>query len=443
MNPRTAAIAGAIATLLAGATVPTAPAAPAPTLTTLKNGLRVVLAPDSAATAVDLAVWYAVGIGAEGQDALGARHLTERLMFRGTANVPDGEFARGIAATGGTANTQLQLDYSCFFETLPAEALGDALALEADRMAGLKPSPQAFEEARRQTLADVRGRAARPVAQRALTRLGEAVYGGTPYARPVEGSEGALAKMTPATAQAWRRTHYGPEDAVLTVVGRFDPQATLAVVHRLFDPLPRGGAAAPSRTAARPAGGRRLVQHDPAAPVRLLLVGWRLPGMADPDAPAIEMLAAALGMPDSSGFAASMMQRFGSATFAQSGLDRHRDASMLWTITALNADADTASTELQVSDLVGALRRDPLPGPELDRVRARWTTGELLRLQTTRARAQALGDALLQAGDLAAEARRQQAIASVTPADLQRVAGRVFADDARSVVWVLPQGGAR
>jgi zinc protease len=438
----TAALVITAATLLAAAFVPVARSAPPATLVALKNGMRIVLAPDSGATAVDLAVWYPVGIEAEGRDALGMRHLIERLMYRGSANVPDGEHTKRLVAEGGTPNTQLQLDYSCFYQTLPAEALGLALTLEADRMAGLKTAPAAFEESRRSTIADVRGRANRPVVTRALARLGATVYRGLPYERPAEGDEAVLARATPAAVEAWRKAHYGPRNAVLTVVGRFEPAATLAMVKRLFEPL-SGGAAlpAPGRSRAQQVAGARLWERDSGMPARLLLVGWRLPGTTDPDAAALELLAGVLGSPEASGFTPTMTQRWASASFAQCGLDRHRDASMLWTVTALAPVADSAAVELQVTDFVGALRRDLVAATDLDRVRARLLGSELLRSQQVRTRAQLLGDALCETGDVGAAERRLADLQRVTPADVQRVATRVLTESACSIVWLVPAGG--
>ena len=59
---------------------------------TLKNGLRLVLSPDSTATAVDLAVWYPAGSGVEPAGQSGITHVVEHLMFRGSAHVAPLEF---------------------------------------------------------------------------------------------------------------------------------------------------------------------------------------------------------------------------------------------------------------------------------------------------------------------------------------------------------------
>ena len=437
------AIGCTVAVLLTAAVPPSALAA-SPSLVTLRNGLRVVLVPDSTATAVDVSVTYGVGIQAEGADVLGASHLIERLMLHGSANVGDGEHVKRITAEGGTTNTRLLLDATAFFETVPAEALGRTLALEADRMAGPRPTAEAFEESRRATVADVRARATRPLVQRAIGRLGMSVYRGTGYERVAEGDEAALARLTPASVEAWRRAHYGASAAVLAIVGRFDGPATLARVRELFESLPAGSPprAAADRLAA-PTPETVIETSSSSLPARLLLVGWRLPGRGDPDAPALDLLAGALSASDDGGFSWALTHRWNIASFAQCGIDHHRDASMLWTMVALAPGADSAGAADHVKDVVGAFRRDPVAADRLERVRARVVTEEGLRGQTVRARAQAIEDSMSDGTGVDGPERRMSALESVTAADLQRAAKRCLGDGACSVVWLLPQGGSR
>ena len=54
----------------------------------LRNGLRVVLAPDRSAPVVAVAVYYDVGIRSEPQGRTGFAHLFEHLMFQGSASSP-------------------------------------------------------------------------------------------------------------------------------------------------------------------------------------------------------------------------------------------------------------------------------------------------------------------------------------------------------------------
>ena len=100
----------------------------------LRNGLRVVLAPDRSAPVVAVAVYYDVGIRSEPQGRTGFAHLFEHLMFQGSASLGKMELVNQISASGGVLNGSTRLDYTNYYEMLPSNALDRALFLEADRM---------------------------------------------------------------------------------------------------------------------------------------------------------------------------------------------------------------------------------------------------------------------------------------------------------------------
>src|SRR5437867_10655267 len=71
----------------------------------LKIGLRVLLAPDTLAASVDVAVWYRAGTRYEAAGMSGITHLMERWMFRGSPHHKAGEHLRLVRAEGGSAST--------------------------------------------------------------------------------------------------------------------------------------------------------------------------------------------------------------------------------------------------------------------------------------------------------------------------------------------------
>jgi zinc protease len=427
------------AVVTAGAFAPAARSAPAPVLVTLKNGLRVVLAPDSAAASVDVSVTYAAGARTLPADQEGMRHVAERLMFLGGA---DGARALALTAEGGTAGSATTPDAVEFWETMPAEAIGLALRTEAARMAPGRSAPEAFEVARRTAAAAARARGQYSPLATALTRLAASVFAGEPYARPVFPTEAAIASLQAEPVEAWRASHLVPSAAVLTVVGRFEPQATLEVVRRTFEPLPRG-AAAPAPALPAPLRGARRVRAASGSPATMLLAGWRVPGVGDPDAPAIDLLATAIGGGGESRIQRALITEWKVATAAQCGVDRRRDGSMLWVAAATAAGADSAEAERVLLDAVGGLAREPLAARDFERARAQLVTDELFRAQDPHARARAIAEAVLAGRAPESPETRAAAIARLSPADLQRAARRVLDDGARTLLWLVPEGGAR
>src|SRR4051794_16857048 len=121
---------------MASPQAPTAPARHHGTVerTRLRNGLRVVLLPDSSAPVVGVAVYYDVGIRSEPEGRTGFAHLFEHLMFQGSASLGKMEHIRYVESSGGWLNGSTRLDFTNYYEALPAPALERALFLEADRM---------------------------------------------------------------------------------------------------------------------------------------------------------------------------------------------------------------------------------------------------------------------------------------------------------------------
>src|SRR5437870_13051021 len=100
----------------------------------LGNGLRVVIAPDSAAPVVTVGVYYKIGFRLEPQGRSGFAHLFEHMMFQGSANAPKMQHIKLVNSSGGMLNGSTSYDETNYYEAVPSNALDRVLWLEADRM---------------------------------------------------------------------------------------------------------------------------------------------------------------------------------------------------------------------------------------------------------------------------------------------------------------------
>ena len=117
-------------------------------MTTLDNGLKVVLLEDHSTPIVHTELWYHVGSKNEKKGRTGFAHLFEHMMFKGSKNVePEGHPSR-ISSVGGQSNASTNEDATIFWETTPSQYLPMVLWLEADRMATLRIDEKVFETER-------------------------------------------------------------------------------------------------------------------------------------------------------------------------------------------------------------------------------------------------------------------------------------------------------
>src|SRR5689334_1533935 len=138
---RTLAAAGLLAVLV-GPSAPTSASVRPPKLqydiSTLPNGLTLILEEDHSTPIVHSQLWYHVGSKNEKPGRTGFAHLFEHLMFKGSKNVEPEEFTSLIASVGGQSNAYTTDDETVFWETVPQQYLPMILWMEADRMATLR-----------------------------------------------------------------------------------------------------------------------------------------------------------------------------------------------------------------------------------------------------------------------------------------------------------------
>ena len=426
---------------LAAAPVPAVPAvAPAADvrLVTLKNGMRLLLAPDSTAVAVDVAVWYRAGTVHEREGISGISQLFEHLLFAGSGTYGPQEHDRLVQAEGGSAGAYTTSDYSCTYQTVPSGALELVLKLEADRIGSLRLTADALEAGKRMVREERRRRAGASLSGSAFEALARLAWPAHPYRWPIFGLDEDLTRISLADCQAFYLDHYAPNNATMTIVGRFDPDQALRMAKRWLEPLKRRRVADDAARAEPVQRTARRAFERMDVPLGMVLVGWKVPGHADPDSPALSLLSRIL-----TGGPASRLQRTLKAeplrcALVQGVLDDRRDGALLCALAVLRPGADSAKVESALVEEVEKLAREPVGEEELERVQRQEEIGTLIDWQSVRGRAEALGAAQLVQGDWRAAALRLERGRRITPADLQRVAARVLVPGGRNVLWVAP-----
>src|SRR5512139_160722 len=193
-------------------------------ITTLANGLRVILSEDHSTPIVHVSVTYHVGSKNERVGRTGFAHLFEHMMFKGSKNVEPESHTSIVASVGGRSNAFTTEDETVFWQTLPSHYLPLALWMEADRMATLRVDDEAFKREREVVKEERRMR----VENQPYGRLSEIIFDNAftthPYKHPVIGSMADLEAASIADVREFHETYYVPENATVTIVGDFDSE---------------------------------------------------------------------------------------------------------------------------------------------------------------------------------------------------------------------------
>ncbi|HEX6369124.1 MAG TPA: pitrilysin family protein [Longimicrobium sp.] len=272
---------------------------------TLPNGLRVVYHVDRSSPVVAVDIWYNVGSKHEQPGRTGFAHLFEHMMFKGSRNVADGQhFAlleEAGARSGSDINGTTSWDRTNYFEQLPSNRLELALWMEADRMGTLTETvtPEKLENQREVVKNERRqGVDNQPYGTWTENMLARLFPPEHPYHHPVIGSMEDLTAATADDVNAFFRTYYAPNNAVLVVAGDMDVDQAKQLVRRHFGDIPRGPQPPPLRSMELPAligRAQREVVQDANAPAPAVYVGFRVPPARDPRGNAVSLLSSALG----------------------------------------------------------------------------------------------------------------------------------------------------
>lgn len=341
----------------------------------LSNGLILIVREDHRAPVAIASYWYKVGSSYEHNGITGISHALEHMMYRGTSNVPGGEFDKMISSSGGRQNAMTSADYTMFYQILPVDKLALSFRLEADRMKNLLVADEPFskeisvvrEERRLRTDDNPQGLT--------LERFNATAYVNNPYHNPVVGWMTDLMNMRAQDVRDWYHQWYAPNNAVIVVVGDVAPLKILELVRQYF------GLAKPSlipklnpRTEVVSLG-KRYVEVKAPAQLPWLVMGYNVPSLKTAKQPwrpyALELLAGILDAGNSSRLAKNLVRDKQIAVSADAEYDMYRLHGGLFSVVA-SPTMKHSVNDLQKAILleIKDLKNNVVSQKELDRVKA-------------------------------------------------------------------------
>src|SRR4051812_11803968 len=290
---------------------------------TLANGLKVVLAKDSIAPTVTIAVYYGIGFRVEPRERTGFAHLFEHLMFQGSKHAPKGVFDKTVTNAGGINNGSTRFDYPNYYEVRPSSALDRMLWLEADRMA----NPVIDQT----VLANQQGVVGNEVKVNVLNQP----YSTWPWIDlPMLANTnwynshnfyGDLKEVEAATvpdAKSFSEAFYRPSNAVMVVAGDIDYAATRATIEKYFGPIAKKPAVVqPDIAEPRQTQEKFRSRVDALAPKPGYAAGYHVPARGTPEWYAMGLIDQILLQGDDSRLYRKLVQQEGIAGELSGGIN--------------------------------------------------------------------------------------------------------------------------
>jgi len=409
---------------------------------TLSNGLTVILAPNHSTPTVAVDVWYHVGSKNEVVGRTGFAHLFEHVMFTGSGHVPYGVHDKLTEGVGGSNNGTTSNDRTTYYETVPSNYLEDELWLESDRMGYLLDSLDLAKlNAQRDVVKNERrqGMDNQPYG-RADEILSQATYPPTnPYSWDVIGSMTDLSAASEEDVKNFFRLYYAPNNAILTIVGDFDPAQAKAWITKYFGDIPRGKPVTrPNVSPVTLDKETRLVFEDHVQVPRLYLQ-WPTVGEKNDDHFALDVLSAILTGPRTARLTKALVYDQQAAANVNAGQDTNEDVGEFRVTITPRPGHSLTDLEAAADAIIANLKADGPTPEEIQRATAGLELDFVNGLQSNLGKSFTLADAAGFHDDPSYFQKEYQKYLAVTPADVKRVANK-YLTGGRVILSIVPEG---
>jgi zinc protease len=409
-------------------------------MSTLPNGLTVVLEEDHSTPIVHLQLWYHVGSKNEKAGRTGFAHLFEHMMFKGSKNVEPEAHTSLISSVGGQSNAYTTDDETVFWETVPSQYLPLILWLEADRMASLRIDKDTFTTEREVVKEERRMR----IDNQPYGRLQELIYDQAftthPYKHPTIGSMKDLEAASIDDVRDFYRTYYVPANATLALVGDFDIPQALDLVAKYLGRVPKAERPVPRDIPKEPPQGqeKRVTLQQPW-PLPAVVVAYHITYDGNPDSYPLHIAAKVLSDGESSRIYKKLVyqDRMAVAAFGQANLIE--DPNLFYAVAIVQPPHTTEEVANALITEMERLKTDSIAVHELQRAKNQFARDYIIKRESNQGKAGDLAHAIVIHRDIKTADDEFDIFQNISTADVQRVAKTYFRPENRIVLTIMPQ----
>jgi zinc protease len=437
-------LAGAVALLISGAacalTLPKGvvrgPSVEGITEYRLPNGLKVLLFPDASKPTVTVNVTYLVGSRHENYGETGMAHLLEHLMFKGSPN--NRAITQQFAERGMQFNGTTSFDRTNYYEVFQAGAdnLKWALQMEADRMVHSFIAKKDLDSEMTVVRNEYESGENSPSAV-LMKRMQSVAYDWHSYGRATIGNRSDIENVGIANLQAFYRTWYQPDNAVLLVAGKFDAGQTLGFIAQKFGAIPKPKRQLPKFWTVEPTqDGERSFNVRRQGDVQIVALSYKVPSALHGDSDVLSFASDILGNGPAARLHKLLVDSGKASDVFAFGQTGYAPGLQLFGAVVKKGDP-IEPVRIAMTAAVEEFARHPATPEEMERVR-RNISNDIERSLNDPQRVGVALSEVIALGDWRLFFVGRERIATISADDVAKASGRYFRRDNRVTGYFIP-----
>ncbi|MCM0080032.1 insulinase family protein [Geomonas sp. Red32] len=457
---------------------------------TLKNGMKVLMVPRHTSPTVAAWIRFKVGSVDERSDERGLAHLLEHMLFKGTKTlgtrdyaaekpvldqiektaqalmaeeakkdkadpkvvakltadlnrlekegekyVVKEEFADIYARNGATGyNAFTSKDGTTYIINLPSNKLELWAAIESDRMQNavlreFYTEMKVVKEERR------RSYDAEPEGKLWETFIADA-FNAHPNGQPTIGWMSDIEQLTRTKAERFLHKYYAPNNAIMALVGDFEPSQAIALIEKYFGNIPPGQPVPPVTVEEPQQAGEKRTEVIGDAEAELY-VGFHKPTLPAFDDYVFDVIDMLLTSGRTSRLYKKLVMEQQIATSVSSFTAPGSRYPNLFIISATPlAPHSVAEVEKSIDEELERLKKEPMTARELQQILNQLEAEESRQMASNGGLARNLTEYEAVAGTWRYLIEHRQKVAAITPQDVMRVANQYFTKENRNVGYL-------
>ena len=414
---------------------------PGVTLTTLENGLIIIVREDHSAPVVSAQAWCMAGSIHEGKWlGAGLSHVLEHMLFKGTTTRPGSRIDQEVQEAGGYMNAYTSFDRTVYHIDVPSTGARTAIDILCDIMQhAILPADELAREL--DVIRREMDMGQDDPGHRASRRLFETAYTRSPYRFTVIGYPDIFGELKPDDIRGYYAEKYTPNNVFYVVAGDVKNDEVIVQIRTAYKKTKARALPSvvlpeePKQTAAR-----EIVEE---APIELghFHFAWHIPELRHPDMSALDVLAVLLGCGRSSRLYQQVREKQGVVHHVDAWTYSPGNPGLFGMSAIVDADKFTAARDAMLAE-VEKMQTSPVSAGELGKAVKQFIAATLAVRKTMEGQAQNLGANWLAANDLNFSERYLAAVKRVRPDDILRVAREYLTAENRTLYTLLPDGTA-
>ncbi len=404
----------------------------------LANGMKVLLVENHTVPSICYFSYFKVGSRNETLGITGISHLFEHMMFNGSTKYKPGQLDQIIEGGGGYSNASTWNDFTNYFEEFNPDLLDKVLDIEADRMRALKLDSANIEQERGIVKEERRVSTDNDVRSAATEVLYANAFVAHPYQHQVIGWMADLDNIRLDDAKAYFRTYYAPNNAVVILTGDFNSAQAIKLIRKHFESIPAQTPPRENLNAEPEQYGEKRITFFKAAELPAVLIGYKSISARDSDYAAADMLGQILSRGESARLYQRLVYDKQMCTQVWGGADEMRDPGLFTFYAQMKEGFRTEDAEREIYAILDSIKQNGVRPDELQKARNNAQADYVRRFKTNEGTGFILGYYETLYGDYHRALTVVQQYDRVTNDQIKRLAARLFNEQRRTVVTLIP-----